>query len=73
MLLSIFYIGLIKVTDDWSWMYQDSPEGLHMMNYCNGFGNFINYALSNPEILVEAVLDVYVRDIKIKSFLMQIL
>jgi hypothetical protein len=31
-----------------SWMYQDSLEGLCMVNYCNRVEGFINYALSNP-------------------------
>ena len=30
-----------------SWMYRDSPQGLWMMDYCNGIQDFINYALSN--------------------------
>jgi hypothetical protein len=34
--------------DDLSWMYRDSPEGLHMINYCNEVQDFINYVLSNP-------------------------
>jgi hypothetical protein len=34
--------------NDPSWMYQDSPKALHMMNYCNGIEGFINYTLSNP-------------------------
>ena len=28
-------------------MYRVSPEGLHMMNYCNEIEGFINYAISN--------------------------
>ena len=28
-------------------MYQDSPEGLRKMNYCNEVEGFINYTLSN--------------------------
>ena len=30
-----------------SWIYRDSPQGLWMMDYCNGIQDFINYALSN--------------------------
>ena len=30
-------------------MYRDSPEGLHMMDYCNWIECFINYTLSNPK------------------------
>ena len=33
---------------DHFFMYQVTPEGLHMMNYCNRVESFINYALSNP-------------------------
>jgi hypothetical protein len=28
-------------------MYQDSPQELRRMNYCNGVQDFINYAISN--------------------------
>jgi hypothetical protein len=34
--------------DDYSCMYQDSLEGLHIMDYCNEIEGFINYTLSNP-------------------------
>jgi hypothetical protein len=34
--------------DDCSWMYQDSPQGLWMMDYCNGVQGFINFATSIP-------------------------
>jgi hypothetical protein len=33
--------------DNCSWMYQDSPERLSGMDYCNGVKGFINYALSS--------------------------
>jgi len=33
--------------DDRSWMYQDFPEGLHIMDYCSGIQGFIIYTLSN--------------------------
>ena len=29
--------------DDCSWMYQDSPQGLRRMDYCNGVQGFINF------------------------------
>ena len=32
--------------DDRSWMYRDSPQGLSMMDYCNGVQGFINFATS---------------------------
>jgi hypothetical protein len=31
-----------------SWMYWDSPERLHRMNYCTRIEGFINYTLFNP-------------------------
>ena len=34
--------------NDHSWMYQDSPQGLQMMDYCNGVQVFINFATSIP-------------------------
>ena len=43
------------------------------MDYCNGVKGFINYVLSIQKILVEAVLNVYVRGVKIKSFSIQML
>jgi hypothetical protein len=54
--------------EDRSWMYRDSPQGLWMMDYYNRLQGFINYALSNREILMERVLDVHARGVKIKSF-----
>ena len=48
MLSSLFYTGLIEVMDDRSWKYQDSPQGLRRMNYCNEVQGFINYVISNP-------------------------
>jgi hypothetical protein len=73
MLSSLFYIGLIKVMDDRSWMYRDLLQELRMMDYCNGVQGFFNYAISNPKKLVEAILYVHTRDVKIKSFLIQML
>jgi ferredoxin-thioredoxin reductase catalytic subunit len=32
--------------DDRLWIYRDSPQGLQMMNYCNGVQGFINFAIS---------------------------
>jgi hypothetical protein len=47
MLSSLFDIGSIElVMDDYSWIYQDSPQELRRMNYCNGIQGFINYATS---------------------------
>ena len=43
------------------------------MDYCNGVEGFINYVLSIQKILVNAVLDVHVRGVKIKSFSIQML
>ena len=34
--------------DDRSWMYQDSPQGLRRIDYCNGVQGFINFATSIP-------------------------
>jgi len=34
--------------DDCSWMYRDSPQGLRMMDYCNGVQGFINFTTSIP-------------------------
>ena len=48
MLSSLFEIGSIEVIDDRLWMYQDLPQGLRKMNYCNRVQGFINYAISNP-------------------------
>jgi ferredoxin-thioredoxin reductase catalytic subunit len=45
-LSSLFYRGSIEVMDDRSWIYRDSPQGLQMMNYCNGVQGFINFAIS---------------------------
>jgi len=46
MLSSLFYRGSIEVMDDRLWMYQDSPQGLWRMDYCNGVQSFINFATS---------------------------
>jgi hypothetical protein len=52
--------------DDRSWMYWDSLEWLQNMNYCNGIEGFINYTLFNPKILVDVILDIHIRGVKIK-------
>jgi hypothetical protein len=31
------------------WMYRDSPERLHGIDYCNEVEGFVNYTLSNPK------------------------
>jgi hypothetical protein len=48
-------------------MYRDSSQGLQMMDYCHGVQGFINYTLFNLRILVEGVLNVYARGVKIKK------
>jgi len=48
-MLSLFFdICSIEMFDDRLWMYRDLPQGLWMMDYCNGVQGFINYAISNP-------------------------
>ena len=32
--------------NDHSWMYRDSPQGLQMIDYCNGVQGFINFTTS---------------------------
>ena len=54
MLSSLFYISLIEVMDDHSWMYRDSPQGLRSLDYCNVVQGFINYAISNPRNVSES-------------------
>jgi hypothetical protein len=44
----LYRFNLIKVMDDCSWMYRDSPKGLIKMDYCNGIQGFINHVLFNP-------------------------
>ena len=34
--------------DDHLYVYQDSPERLRQMDYCNGNESLINYVVSNP-------------------------
>jgi hypothetical protein len=73
MLPSIFCIGLIYVMNDHSWMYRVSPEGLRMMDYYNGVEVLLVTHYLIREILVETILDVHVREVKIKSFSIQML
>jgi hypothetical protein len=54
--------------DDRSWRYRDSPQKLHMMDYYNKVQGFIITHYLIQEILVERVLDVHTKGIKIKSF-----
>ena len=42
----MFYRGSIEVVDDRSWMYQNSPQGLRRIDYCNGVQGFINFTTS---------------------------
>jgi len=48
MLPSLFYIGLIEVMNDRSWMYQYLPKGVRRMDYNSEVQGFINYIISNP-------------------------
>ena len=54
-------------------MYQVSLEGWRMMDYYNRIESFINMDHLIQKILVEAVLDIHVRGVKIKSFSIQML
>jgi hypothetical protein len=67
-LSSLFYIGLIEVMKNRLWMYKDSPQGLQMMNYYNE----VNYAISNSRNISRDGIKYHTRDIKIKSFSIQI-
>ena len=55
--------------DDRSCMYQVSPEGLCMMDYCNGIEGFINYALSNLKNISESNIRCPCKKCKNKMFL----
>lgn len=48
------------------WIYRVLPESLRMINYFNEIEGFVrmNYLIS-----VEAVLNIHVRGVRIKSFL----
>jgi hypothetical protein len=39
--------------DDRSWMYQDSPQGLRRMDYCNEVQDFINFLTFIPRNFTE--------------------
>jgi hypothetical protein len=54
--------------DDRSCMYQDSPEGLRMMDYYNEVQGFINYALSNPRNISGGSIRCPCNRCKIKRF-----
>jgi hypothetical protein len=73
MLSSLFYIGSIEVMDDRSWMYQDLSQGLRRMNYCNVVRVLLITQYLIQKISMEAVLDFQARDVKIKSFSIQML
>jgi hypothetical protein len=69
MLSSLFYIDLIQVMDDRSWMLRDSPQGLWRMEYCNEVQGFINYVLSNPRNISEGGIQYSCKRCKNKKFL----
>jgi hypothetical protein len=54
-------------------MYQVSLESRRMMDYCNKIESFINMHHLIQKILVETILNVHVRGVKIKSFSIQML
>jgi hypothetical protein len=49
-------------------MYQVSCKGLCEMDYWNEVQGFINYAYLIQKILVNGVLNIHVKGVKIKSF-----
>jgi len=57
MLSSLFYIGSIEVMDDRSWMYQDLPQELRRMNYCNVVRVLFITQYPIQKISMESVLD----------------
>ena len=69
MLSLLIHIGLIEVIDDCSWMHQDSPQGLRMMDYCNGVLGFINYIISNPRNISGGSIRCSYKRYKNKKFL----
>jgi len=54
-------------------MYRDSSERLRMMDYCNGVDDFISYALSNLKNINGDGIDVHLREVRLKSFLIYML
>jgi hypothetical protein len=61
----MFYRGSIKVMENRSWIYRDSPQGLRRMDYCNGVQGFINLQHLFRGILLMAVLGVHAGSVKI--------
>ena len=57
--------------DDCSWMYQDSPQGLQRMDYCNGVQGFINFTTSIPRNFTDGGIRCPCRKCKNKKFLHQ--
>ena len=58
--------------DDRSWMYRDSPQGLRMVDYCNGVQGFINFTTSIPRNINGGGIRCLC-SVKIKSFFIQML
>jgi hypothetical protein len=50
-------------------MYQDSPEELHKIDYCNEIQGFINYAIFNPRNISEDGIRCLYKRCKNKKFL----
>jgi len=71
MLLSLFYKGSIEIMDDRLWMYQDSPQGLRRMDYCNGVQGFINFTTSIPMNFTDGGIRCPCRKCKNKKFMHQ--
>jgi len=69
MLSSLFYISLIEVMNDRSWMCRDSPQTLRKMDYCNGVQGLINYTISNPRNISEDGIRCSCKRCKNKMFL----
>ena len=55
--------------DDYSWIYRNSPQGMRMMDYCNGVQGFINYSLFNPRTISEEGIRCSCKRCKNKKFL----
>jgi len=67
----MFYRDSIEVMDDRSWMYQDSPQGLRRMDYCNGVQGFINFATSISRNFTDGSIMCLCRKCKNLKFLHQ--
>jgi hypothetical protein len=50
-------------------MYQVSPKGLHMIDYCNEVESFINYTLFNPKNISGGDISCLCKRCKNKKFL----